>query len=333
MFLTLLGCQEYQLIGPKLGVGEWPVGAASAPDTDVFDYTGALDDLGMVALPDPIPTEVEAEASINLRFEYGDFGERVSACSAEVAFYTISEDDGYGDGNTAGTITQPEDAGTCAFTALTDTSGSGGSLSVRGSVDAGESLRMWGAARLDLPRQESGDALTYSTNCSAETYPFGHTLSLSGNGVAGGIGTFTLHDVVAVTPDIRQTAPTDADLDAGILPQSVSEPMDWGWEWTGPFPTTADGPAETSQMFYIRNMRRDDNAIFEAIACMPDEDGWLTVPAEMMSLLTPDPGDDSLYASAQLDTYVYGVEGDAPWGETVRVQSKVVLSGLVRLTP
>ncbi len=287
-----------------------------------------------------VDTGVEAEvadASVNLIFQYSNFGDDTGKCSFDVAFYTVEEDDGYGDGGTGQTITMPSDAGTCAFTELDpDDPGTGGSMTVQGTLDAGPELQATNAdISLLLAREEAdGGALTYHLDdCTRDTFPFGQTLSLSGIGVPGEIPAFNLRDVISVGPDIHQQVPAPDDLDNGVLPQSLSEPLEWDWEWGGPFPTTSEGEATVSEMFVLRNRRSSDDQIFEALSCMPTEDGALTVPPEELAQLTPDPGDDSTYASAQLDAYFAGAAADAPWGQVLRAQSLITLSGILRLSP
>ncbi len=331
IFTLTFGCADYALHQHKDTPAAGDTGDTFDPDGDSATDSGG-DTSGEVPAMD-----IASNASIQVIFQYSNFGADAQPCTFDVAFYTVADDDGYGDGGTGQTITMPSTAGTCAFTSFDpDDAGSAGSMTVLGTLDAGDELRATNADHDITLAKESGEdgSVRYRWNgCTQAEFPFGQALSLSGDGAEGAIPAFDLADVIAVGPDVTQTAPAASDLDLGILPHSVSDPLDWQWTWSGGFPTTSEGDVAVSQMWVLRNQRRSDNALLEALACMPLTDGALTVPADDLSQLTPDPGDDSIYASAQLDTYFSGAEADAPWGQTVRAQSLISVSGILRLSP
>ncbi|GDX81304.1 hypothetical protein LBMAG42_31150 [Deltaproteobacteria bacterium] len=335
--LLMLGCSDYSLTGTKQYSGLGDSGAEFEADTGGWTEYADADDTAGVSLSEA--TEASANASINVIFQYVSFGAETSACSFDVAFYEPAEDDGYGSGGTAQTITMPEVAGTCAFTRFDpDDTGSGGSMTVLGTLDAGEELHATNADYdIALAREEAADgSIRYRwSGCTHDTFPFGQTLSLSGAGAGAGVAieAFSLTDAIAVGPDMLQSSPAAADLVLGILPQSVTTPLDWEWSWSADFPSTSEGPVAMSEMFVLRNVRREGDRLLESLACMPSADGALTVGAADLSQLTPDPGDDSTYASAQLDARFSGAEAEAPWGQTLRAQSLVSVSGLLRLSP
>lgn len=286
---------------------------------------------------DDSATVATANASINLILQYTDFGNRAQSCYFGVAFYRVSEDDGYADGGTAQTITMPTEPGTCAFTLFDpDDTGMGGSMTVLGTLDAGPELHAYNDAyNIELVREESEDgSLRYRWDaCGRDGFPFAQTLSLRGAGVEGGIASFDLLDVIAVGPDLIQGFPRFSDVEDGVLPHSLSQPLDWEWSWSAPFPSTSEGPVAMSEMFVIRNARSADNQILESLACMPSEAGALTVAPADLAQLTPDPGDHSIYANGQLDAFFYGAPSLAPWGQTLRAQSLISVSGVLRLSP
>ncbi len=333
--LLVSGCSDYTLTGMKEYSGLGDSGAEFEADTGGASVDIPEGDSAATSVVEA--TESSANASINVIFQYVTFGQEASACSFDVAFYAVSEDDGFGGGGTAQTIALPTSAGTCAFTRFDpDDTGTGGSMTVQGTLDAGAELHASNADYdVTLSREENEDgSVRYRWNdCTEDTFPFAATLSLSGTGVDGGISAFTLTDAIAVGPDMTQLAPAASDLDAGILPQSVTEPLSWEWSWSADFPATSEGAVEVSELFVLRNQRRADNQLLEALACQPSTDGALTVSAADLSQLTPDPGDDSTYACAQLDARFSGAEADAPWGQTLRAQSLISVSGLVRLAP
>lgn len=329
------GCQDYALSGLKEDADTLDTASSFDPAADAEETGPEGEGAGEGEVVEP--AEEEANASINLIFQYSSFGNTAAGCVFDVAFYPVTEDDGYGSGGSAKTIDMPADPGTCAFTRFDpDDTGTGGSMTVRGTADAGAELHAYnGSHDITLRRQESEDGtLRYRwEECAHSTFPFAQTLSLRGDGEPGGIEAFDLPEVIAVGPDIIQNHPAEADLDRGILPTSLAEPFDWEWEWSADFPTTSEGPVQVVQIFVIRNARSSDNQLLEALACMPTKDGELTVDPADLGQLTPDPGDDSTYGAAQLDTYFQGADADAPWGETLRAQSLISMSGLLRLSP
>lgn len=336
LLLVVSGCSDYSLTGMKAYSGLGDSGSEFDADTGGWTEYAETDDTAGASLVEAEETEVaSANASINVIFQYVSFGAETSGCSFDVAFYEPAEDDGFGSGGTAQTITMPEVAGICAFTRFDpDDTGSGGSMTVLGTLDAGAELRATNTDYdITLAREESADgSIRYRwSECSHDTFPFGQTLSLSGAGTGVAIEAFTLTDAIAVGPDIVQHVPATADLDLGILPQSLTTTLDWEWSWSTDFTSTSEGAVTMSEMFVVRNVRREGDRLLEALACMPATDGALTVTAADLSQLTADPGDDSTYACAQLDARFSGAEAEAPWGQTVRAQSLVSVSGLLRL--
>jgi hypothetical protein len=105
----------------------------------------------------------------------------------------------------------------------------------------------------------------------------------------------------------------------------------WEWALDGAAPETSEGGMTRSEMFVLRNTRRADNFVLEAIACLPAELGRVEVPVELLSQLTPDPGDDSTYAAGQADVYWKGGAVVTAWGSLAKVQTLVSLSGELRL--
>ncbi len=330
VLLGATGCDDYLLGGGKGVPGGDSGSDGYNADTGSNGGNGG-DTSGVVTNP-----EITSNASINVMLQYSGFGSDATNCMFDVAFYTVAGDDGYGSGGTAQMITMPTDPGTCAFTSFNpDDTGTGGSMTVLGTMDAGDELHASnGSFDLSLTKQTQSDgSIRYHWGaCDQASFPFAQALTLTGTGVDGGIAAFSLPDVIAVGPDITQVTPATSQLDLGILPVSVSQPLDWAWAWSAAFPSTSEGPVGVSQTFVIRNQRTSDNQLLEALACMPTHDGSMTISAADLSQLTPDPGDNSTYASAQVDTYFMGAPSVAPWGQTVRAQSLISISGLLRLS-
>lgn len=332
----LVGCQDYQLQGAKLDPGPEDTGGAFDPglDTASAETPEVYDGEGELEIEEP--SGEEAQASFHVVFQWGAFGRTVGRCQFEAAFYALEEDDGLGDEPSGQQMNMPEEAGTCAFTDYDpDEAGEPGDMSIRGTLDAGPSLRVYDEGwEIELTSSVDGDGnIRYNwTECERETFPFGRTLGISGPGVSGGIGAFDLDDLIVVGPDHVVLEPAEEDLDSEILPHSLSEPFVWSWDWATPLPVSPEGEVTPDLMFVLRNARRSDNALLESLACMPEEDGIVVVDPEDLAQLTPDPGDGSTYGSAQLDATFEGASVETPWGQTGRVRSMISMSGLLRLS-
>lgn len=324
------GCSDYGIFGRKGARG--PESWADGDGTDTASADDGSDDTGRATTQIDFP---ETDASFNVAYQYGAFGGSQGRCQVEIAFFQPTTDDGSG-GSSGQSISMPSAPGECAFTSFDlDGTVADGSMNIRGTWTAGDSLTLDDGATIPLPKVPHDDGtLTYAlADCRHDTFPFARAFDVVAPGGDGGLPGFTLEAAVGVGPDLVRVLPDDAHLDQGILDQSVSEDMEWAWEYASDPPETAEGPMVSQEIFLLRNNRRSDNATLEAVACYPAATGELVVPVDMMSQLTPDPGDGSLYASAQVDVYWDGGDVQTQWGQLVKVRSLITLSGELRLAP
>ena len=313
-----LFAQEKGFAPPEHPTSEWVL------DTGADDEATPEPDTGGTA--DDAPT---ANASFNVVIQYTNFGDTLARCQVEVAFYEPEEDDGTG-GGSGEVIAVPDEAGTCAYTAFDpDAEEDPGSMNVRGTLDAGDALSLDDGDPVALPASEGTDgSVTYAlADCARETYPFGRTFDLVGEGSI--VPAFTLVEAVAVGPDLGRTLPADDDIVAGRTTQSLAEPMSWGWERLHDVPVTSEGPVVPSEVFVIRHARVADDRLVEALACVPGDETGVTISAEDLGQLSPT--SEETYAYGQIDAYWDGLEVEAPWGELVKVRSLVSWSGEVEL--
>jgi hypothetical protein len=336
MLALLAACHDYALVvregetgGPPPEAAHW-VGGVDTGDAEAGSRSGAVEERA-----DPWE-DLDIDAAFDVSYAYGGFGTSDAGGRIEVAFFRPEEGDGSGGGGGQG-VTFPEAVGDCAYTEFDlSEEQSDGEISIRGSYEAGDVLELEDdAGTLTLDREEDdGGTLRYRLADGAHgAYPFGRTLDLRGWGGLDGVPPFLVEGMMAIGPDVEQLLPAAEDLDAGVLHQSVSEELEWAWDYLHAIPETAKGPVETTMVFMIRTQRRTDNRTTEALACLPATDGYFVVEAEDLGQLAVDPGDGSTYTMAQLDLYWDGADVATPWGDFVRIRSWMAVSGEVRLAP
>lgn len=334
--LCALGCTRDQL---KQVVGDdTAIGHDSALDTGdtgdslpIGDSDESGDSVGDSA-PDTA-AGAEVDASFNVIYQESSYDHLVGLCVVQVAYYEPADGDTSGTGS--GTVmAMPTSPGECAYTAFDpEEEVDPGPIEIRGTLSAGDAVTLSDDAAIVLPAEEQDNGeLTYRlADCTQTNFPFARTLDLSAPGSAD-VPAHALHQPVAVGPNLVRVLPDDADLEGGLVVQSVAQPLEWAWTYASDPPETAEGPIIPQEMFVIRHRTVADNFTFEALACMPGAQGELDVPAEAMALLSPDATDGSTYTSSQVDVYWDGPDVDTPWGQLLRVRSIITFGGLMTLT-
>lgn len=322
------GCSEYGIVSPKDTPTPTPADTGYVPEVD-----SAAEDVPVDETPAAeVPLE-NIQASFNAILQYNRFGAEVGRCDLEIAFFVPEEGDGTGGGE-GRSMTMPTEPGTCAYTWFDpEEEVAAGAINLRGTLPAGDAVTLTDDApiALDAVADDHGNVTYLLEDCRRETFPFTRRFDASAPGVEGGIPAFTLPSAVGVGPDVTRVLPEDDALDREALPVPLDEPLVWEWALDGDAPETSEGGMTRSEMFVLRNNRRADNFVLEAIACLPAELGRVEVPVELLSQLTPDPGDDSTYAAGQVDVYWNGGAVVTAWGSLAKVQTLVSLSGELRL--
>lgn len=330
---SVTGCSDYSLGALEKAPAEGPdAPLIEAVDTGAATAWPADQEREVGAVPEALG---DTNATFNAILQYTRFGAAVGRCDLEFAFYAPAEGDGLG-GGSGRVIEVPNTPGTCAFTAFDpDEPSVPGAINARGTRSAGAAVTLADHATVTLAATVGAEGgLTYLLDdCRHETFPFARTFDIFAPGESGGIPAFSLEAPVAVGPDLVRVLPTDESLVADILPTSLAAPLVLEWALAHTPPETADGALTRTEVFLLRNTRRSDNAVLQAIACIPETPGRVEVPAAYMGLLTPDPGDDSTYAMAQIDVYFEAVPVLTSWGTLATIQSQVSLSGELRLEP
>lgn len=254
-------------------------------------------------------------------------------CDLEVAFLEVEEDDGYGAG--AGCVIEiPGEPGSCALTRFDrDQDQADGCMNVRGSLAAGEEVYLSSADRdYELVQEpvEEGGVVYRLPGCPAGGHPEGVALDLlvPGGGAHDPVPGFALEGNLGVGPGLELLEPA---TDGESLAVPTDEDLDLVWEHTGEIPGLANAGLHRETVVFIRN-QEPDMFLFEALACLPDAEGQLTIPAAELSALTPPGGDaGDVHTSLQLDV-TYTSEGiPMPFGSVAGARSGVSLTGVIRL--
>jgi len=324
----LAGCSEYGIVSPKDTPTPPPADTGYVPEVEYAAEEAPVDEIPAAEAP-----LENIQASFNAILQYNRFGAEVGRCDLEIAFFVPEDGDGTGGGE-GRSITMPTEPGTCAYTWFDpEEEVAAGAINLRGTLPAGDAVTLTDAApiALDAAADAHGNVTYLYDDCRRETFPFTRHFDVSAAGVDGGIPAFALAGAVGVGPDVTRVLPEDDALDREVLPVPLDEPLVWEWALDGDAPETSEGEMTRSEMFVLRNTRRSDNFVLEAIACLPAELGRVEVPVELLSQLTPDPGDDSTYAAGQADVYWNGGAVVTAWGSLAKVQTLVSLSGELRL--
>ena len=277
------------------------------------------------------------EVSFNSWYQQRVWGSGESCCDLEVAFLEVEEDDGYADGDGA-VIEIPEDPGDCAISRFDrDEDQAQGNMHVQGSLEAGEAVYLSAGERtLELIPDPSGDErVVYRIpDCPAEGHPVGVALDLLVPGGAQGdpVPGFALEDNLGVGPEVALITPDPDGIDSDCLDVPTDGDLELAWEHLGEIPWLSASGLQRETVVFIRNQEQD-LFLFEAMACRPDGEGVLTIPASALSELTAPPeGDPDLYyTSLQIDVNYSSEHIPMPFGGISGVRSGVSLTGVIQL--
>lgn len=304
-----------------------------------------------------VETEAEkpiANASFNVGIESSAYGITLGRCEVQVAFYEPDEDDGLGEvpgeeddiDNEDAQDTSEEESEFATVIPIVDTPGeceyarfnpdeevTPGAPNIRGTLTAGDEVLLSDENPIALELVEVGENVwTYSMpGCGQATFPFSRTFSVSAPGEIDGVPGFSLENAVVVGPDFDFNGLESLnDEDQWVVP--ADSDFDVTWTESAAAPENADGPIAPNQSFTIVTSRMGDNRLVEVLSCEPNQSGQMIVPAESLAMLTQtrELGDE-VYTSLQLDIEYLGEEVEAPWGELVRVRSRVSKSGRLQI--
>jgi len=277
------------------------------------------------------------DVSFNALFHHGAWGGEAVDCRLEVVFLDRGAWDGFGGGEGAVT-TVPQEAGSCAVSYFDrDTEQAAGSLSVAGSLEAGDSLWIGNSEQsLNLIRGESETgSIVYSLpECDGSVFPFAQPLDLTvpGSDTSGEIQGFSLEQAVGIGQDLVLLEPGGGADANGTISLHQDEDLELVWEHRGAPLVLAEIAIEPDSIVFVRN-QEPDGFLFEAAACRLDDTGEFTLPAEVFEQLTPQPPDDPDYyqTSLQLDVHYQAGDVPTPWGTITNRRSRISDGGFIRL--
>lgn len=280
---------------------------------------------------------LEFNVSFNAIFHHGSWGGDPVDCRLEVAFLELDEGDGFVGGEGAVT-TIPTETGSCAVSYFErDTEMAAGSLSVAGSLEAGESLWVGNDdLSLDLVRGENEmGSIVYSLpECDGSVFPFAQPLDLNvpGSDTADEIPGFSLGQALGIGRDMVLLAPGEGADEHGTIQVYQDEDLEMIWEHDGAPLVLGGEVLEAEPVVFVRN-QEPDGFLFETAACLLDDTGEFTIPAEVFEQLTPQPpGDPDYYlTSLQLDVPYQLEEFPTPWGVVTQRRSRISDGGVIRL--
>lgn len=280
------------------------------------------------------------EVSFNSWYQERAWGTGEPCCDLEVAFLEVEEDDGFGSGGGC-VIEVPAEPGDCVLTRFDrDQEQAQGCMHVQGSLSAGEAIYLSGGDHtVELARSPAEDGEGYGVyripTCLEEGHPAGVALDLlvPGGEAEDPVPGFALDGTLGVGPEIGLVLPDPDGIDAGSLAVSTAEDLELAWEHLGEIPWLSGGGLDRETVVFIRNQEQD-MFLFEALACLPDGEGTLTIPADVLSGLTapPEHEPDLYYTSLQIDVNYRSESIPMPFGSIQGVRSGVSLTGVIRLT-
>ena len=309
--LPALACQEYWIHGE---------------DGISFPYDDAGWDL-----------DRQFSIAFDVAFQRGSWGESVDRCQVEVAFHRDWESDGMNAGAAGAVIEIPEEPGSCMATWFDDEVRSEGAWHVAGSLSGAQHIYLHGQDQtLELALQDDAQGrLTYAlADCDEQSFPFGEVFDLdvpAGTG-PNGLPELQLEQVFGVGPELQLLQPGQAQ-DQGCVFHDPSQALDVAWEHLGAVPRMEGAPLEREELVFLRNNELGQELSFEALACLPDAEGQLVIPADDLLQLSPNQDLEALdpYVAFQVDARYYGPVAETPWGQASRVSSTVTSGGILIL--
>ncbi len=294
------------------------------------------------------------QVSVEAAIQRNGWGENLGRCEIKVAFTRPGETDGMmeGSGQLWDPLALPEADQDCAVT-IRDPVAMQAALDVytppddnwvlEGQVYVGSSVSLEGSEhtlQLDAAYNDDGTYTGYQTaDCSEETFPFSEAFALvvPEGSPDDDIEPFRVENALATGPEIALVGLGALDhVETSTLEQGVDFPIAWAFDGMVP---TLDAPVDHSVRLTVKNNQAYGVQEFEGVVCLADPaDGSMptsfVLPGDTLAELTPDEnGEGALWLGLQLDSITEGPEVTAPWGERIRVDSRVSIDGAGSLAP
>ncbi len=307
MLLFLLGCVDYEI--SSMGKDNTP---AEFGDTGGVE-TGAERGL-------------RADVAFNAMHQRSDWGAIETTCLLSLAFYAEDEVDEPVPGQV---VVYPTEPGTCTLTTFpVDVNDAAAPLRGSGQVDAGADVRLVND-ELDLALArtvyDDGEVVYGMSSCNAETWPFGHALAIAVDAPPDDRRPLETSALLPFAPTIDGVLPPDP-IEEGRLLHGHTTDLTFTWT-VGASPPT--GAPQT--LLVLRHFVGEQARIFEALACVPAEDGRVVVPAATLAQLTADtPGGDTWFG-AQIDHSWSATDITTAWGDVRQATTMVTWGGTMLL--
>jgi len=293
--------------------------------------------VGDPEIPHEEEITINFDLSIDVAFQRNNFGGDVSRCQFQIALFWTWQNDGFGEGGEPDqNIDWPTSPGDCALTSFPEGQQGGGAWQVRGSVDAGDEIFLYGDnGNISLARfvDNSGRIFYDLDLCDQDSFPFSDTFDLDAPEamMGDGMGELYLEEVIGVGPQLIITSPTEEDTDGGRLYHNASEDLPLLWDHVGEIPEAKGELLRVEEMVMVRNTIAGEHNPVEAFACIPSETGSHTITQEWWQQLTPNSDMDSeeYYTALQIDARYFTPETATPWGSLVRAMATVTDGGVL----
>lgn len=294
---------------------------------------------------------VEGEPEISVRldaaFQRNRWGSTVTRCQVQLSFSlpneAPTEENTQNTGSTV-EIARPEEPGTCAFTSIDpDSVEDGGhhddNWFVSGTLSGPEEIFLVGDTAewtLELVHAEDGQLRYELPGCDVETFPFGQALDLVVPYADEDLGSFEVIDALAVGSEVVLTSPHAGVLDPnGSYRHGRGQELELIWDTPDGEPVLSDGSTAPAQWeLRLQNAEWHGNT-YQWLYCMPEEDGRLVLPAEVVEQLHFNAGSDEETVETSLDLHAVtdGQEWTTPWGSAIQVRTTVSDGGALYLDP
>ena len=285
-------------------------------------------------IPESDPGEPDIEFSLDIALQRSSWGQSVGRCHLQAALRTLKpkEDDMAPYGEAHGTVIElPEEPMDCAHTALEDAGGpvevgsAEDNWAIEGDEIAAAEIHLISDEQLIVlvaTELETGSVRYEWDGCSQDSFPFGQVFDLhlpTAEDVL--ISGFTVEEAFAVGPDLVITDPIPEDT---RVVHSQDQDLTLAWSDLDEMPVVRGESVQVERTVWARNRSMDEQQPFEALGCLPSEDGMVIEEDDWMQMEGNLSEETARHViGLQVDTVVTSPPFDAPWGKPISIRSTV----------
>ena len=297
--------------------------------------TGCASDHGFAkASIDPHAGSRDIDFSIDVALQRSMWGGAVGRCHIQAALrlFEPQDEDMKPFANSQGTVLDlPNEPLACAHTAISepgepiDVGGADDNWSIAGDPIASDEIFLLSDKQdivLRATELTSGGARYEWQDCNPDLFPFGTVFDLhlptSADALVPG---FTVESAFAVGADVAIVEP---DASGPHFSHNQADDLDMAWVELQDITDVRGEEVGVERVIWARNRRTDQHQPFEALACLPEDNG-MTIQATQLARLEANPEHEeaNLLLGVQVDTVVTSPEFQTPWGRTISVRSTV----------